>query len=767
MKRSRALIWGFCLVLLSACSGGDPEGDASGAKTLSLGSEVSGAIAEVGEVDWYRYRAVEANNVLQVRCSSNTFRPDVDLLVTAYEVDGEGNRVRIYGDHAPEGSQLPADLALNLYIDTPKDLLIAVRDLLDDEASEHPYYLSLDYLQGGDGDENFASASFLAVDDPGSGYDGNIGHVGDVDCYTFVAGADGVYAVTVDYTPFAGGTDVDLKIEIYDGDGALVMSDYGQKSKYRLLPCLAAGDYYVLIEDFGRDDYDTSSNYHIAVQTAAAAEAGADDNRGEATVLSFDAALQSYLGSGALEYAGDQDWYHLPLAGIPASGLQVLEISFDDGGAGSAFRYQIQLEDVFGEVLLVHDYLGGSATYRTEILAGGGDHFLSVQSAEGQAVEAAAPYELSVQVLDVDDPAEAGAGNDSINTAQALAPASTPENGWTEAKIAYRGDDDWYYLDTDNGNPRVLEMFMETEEPSLADYAVSILRDDLIEKVYDSNGEDGPTELKTSILLPAGSPVGPVTYFFKVSDAQGDEGDGLVPYYIRGNLVDIPSALPADPGAPAGAVYYDEASEGSNPGDAHVRLEHNSLLQKEYAVNTALLDFNGPNPSPGITRSAAGGLTTIAFPWIGGYIDYQGDQDWFELDLGPLYQQGVPADSDWYYDLQVELYVGGAVSPVEYVWKVYRDHNDNRILVDRAGDSDGFFASAGDSDTAVAPLNLFTPAAGSGDQFWVGDAWEGKFYLSLGDFNFVDAGRPDDDWGYEVPYYCRLTLVYHPGVSHP
>jgi hypothetical protein len=87
--------------------------------------------------------------------------------------------------------------------------------------------------------------------------------------------------------------------------------------------------------------------------------------------------------------------------------------------------------------------------------------------------------------------------------------------------------------------------------------------------------------------------------------------------------------------------------------------------------------------------------------------------------------------------------------------------------VDRPGDSDGFFASAGDADTAVAPLDLTTPAPGTDQEFWVGDAWAGKLYLSLGDFNFLDAAVPDDDWGYETAYYFRLTLTYHTGRSSP
>ncbi len=26
---------------------------------------------------------------------------------------------------------------------------------------------------------------------------------------------------------------------------------------------------------------------------------------------------------------------------------------------------------------------------------------------------------------------------------------------------------------------------------------------------------------------------------------------------------------------------------------------------------------------------------------------------------------------------------------------------------------------------------------------------------------------PDNDWGYDAPYYFKVVLTYHPGVSYP
>jgi hypothetical protein len=295
------------------------------------------------------------------------------------------------------------------------------------------------------------------------------------------------------------------------------------------------------------------------------------------------------------------------------------------------------------------------------------------------------------------------------------------------------------------------------------------MRDGVVERIFDTTGADGPTELKTSLLIPPADPAATVTYFLKVCDYQGDDGDPVTPYRIRANLSEIPDELPPDPALGGDTVvYHGETAEMADEGATVVELEHNSTVQKTYTVNTGLLRFNGPEPTEGITRAQQDGLTTITFPWIGGYIDFLGDQDWFELDLGPLYEEGVEPDAAWYYEIKLELHVGFQGSPAEYVWKFYRDQNQNQILVDRPRDSNGFFASAGDPDTDVQSLDVTIPEEGADQEFWVGDRWEGKFYLSMSDFNFVAAPHPDDDWDYEgSPYFFRLTLIYHPGESNP
>jgi hypothetical protein len=129
-------------------------------------------------------------------------------------------------------------------------------------------------------------------------------------------------------------------------------------------------------------------------------------------------------------------------------------------------------------------------------------------------------------------------------------------------------------------------------------------------------------------------------------------------------------------------------------------------------------------------------------------------------------------DDLWYYDVEVRL-VSGAATDVEYVWKYFRDSNDNKLLVDRPTENDGYIGCVGDQDpTDNSIIDIDTQILA--DDLWVGDGWSGIFYFAVSVFNYVSLPgtheanpRPDDDWGYNPAYYFKLTLVYHPGLARP
>jgi len=716
---------------------------------LTLNQKASGAISSKGEVDWYHYRAVEVNRVLQVKITSETVRPDVDLLATVYQPDDQGNKVRLYAAHERENSVSPVDMTLNIFIDEPKDLYIAVRDLMDDDYSENKYYVSVRFEDEPDGNDSFSKSTQIAVNDESACQVDSIGHIGDVDVFGFTAASDGIYQIQTEFSPFPG-TDVELTVNLYDSDGSLVNSlASAQSFTYDMRSSLTSGDYYVLIDDFGKNDFDLSSTYRICVNTVASDEVNGNDSQSSAAAVA-----DPSLINGSLDYSEDQDWYMFSLPAKGASGFQVINLRFDDTSDQNT-NYLVDIIDSGGITLFSHNFNGGSKTYESQIKAGSGStHYLVVRPSHGEVITESYPYTASIEVVNVDDAAESAGGNDTINTAIELTPASD-QAGAIEGKVSFRGDEDWYFLTiADTTKPQILELFFESESASAVDYEISIMRDGLEKKLFDADGSDGQTKLNTSLFVPVINSSG-VVYSFKIADYQGDNGAD-VSYKLRVNLVDIPETVP-------NGEYYSEATEADNATET-VKLVYNALINKEFAVNSSILDFKSPGPGVTITENLpTEGLTTISFPWITGYIDFQSDQDWFMMPNTPL----DDSNSKWYYDIRIELASNTPGSDVEYVWRLYPDRNHNKTVMERESGSDGFMASAGDTSTDVGPLGITVPEEGTDQEFWVGDRWAGDVYLSISDFNFTGLSEPDDDWGYDAPYSLRVTLVYHTGKSDP
>jgi len=762
-RRIHSFIPALLLILvLSSCSDSGHSGDTS-VTEMTLRQTASGTISSVGEVDWYHYRANEANSVLEVKCASNTYRPDVDLLVTVYELDAEGHKNRLYADHAPEGSQMPADVKMYIYIDTPKDIYVSVRDLLDDESSDNSYYLCLDFAQSAEGNESFAQATTLIVDNDESCQIDSISSIGDVDCFKFEAPEDGVYEVRVDFAPFQGGTDVKLTVDIYDSEGILVESlTRGQADQYYIRPYLRSGEYYVLVDESGRDDFDTASTYQICINSIAVSELHQNDTADNAATLAFANPIEI---SGSLDYWDDKDWYQFPLSS--GTGLKIVKVAFSVENIN--FDYQINIEDSGQNLLLTHSHSGGSSVYQTQIRAGEGDeHYLMIEAAEGETISQPASYSVSIEVTEVNDADDVADIGNSPNTAVQLT-TDTPPDPTNPTYIGYRGDEDWYMITVPPVSPaesQVLEVFLDDPGESSVEYYLSILLDGIVvNKTYDTNGGDGATHLKMSMLVPESE--NEVTYYFLVRDYQGDEGDSEFPYTIYANFRQFPSekadlpddSLRDDPDT----RYYGEAGELDETGT--IILQHSSVRETEYKVNNSWMDFRSAPLSDGVTvrsDTPETGQTTINFPWIAGHIDYQSDMDFFQVNLGPLND-----DTEWYYDIRVEMHVGNPGSQVEYTWEFYRDSNQDQILVDRPSSSSCIFACNGDTTpTVVEPIEITTPAGNQ--EFWVGDGWADRsplFYIGIRDFDYVDES-PDDDWGYDVPYYIRLTLIYHSGQSY-
>jgi hypothetical protein len=748
----------FLLLLAASCSSGssDGSGAGAGAEELKLRTRTTGAISSVGDVKWYHFRAVETNRVLQVRCTSDTLRPDVDLLVTVYQQNSQGERSVIYGCHAPEEAMSPADLTLNAFIDVPKDIYVAVRDFKDDEAAtDERYYLTLDYAGSADGDDSFGQATTLS---PGadSCLVNSIGYVLDTDCYRFTS-TGGIYDVAVAFDAFPG-TQVQLQVMLYDANGTLLESQTGAGVKnFHLVHHLSAGEYYVLVGDYGKDHFDNASTYQVCIHPQSSTESFENDTLGQASPADLIDYGDTLVINGSLDYREDRDYYEVTTPLFP-DGFKVLSVEFSAAGTGT---YQVSLVDVDSVPLMTHTYSAGSAPYATQVRIEE-DCFLLVQPVPGERFGQSLPYRVTLTVHDVEDDADmAPGGNDTIQTAEPITPTANPSLA-TLGKVSFRGDADWYAVTVPaHDRPLVLEVYLQAPV-SPVEYTVGIMETRLLKTLTNRNAATAPTNLKTSLIVQPST--AQAVYSIKVSDYQDDEGADVA-YALRVDLKDIPDTLPAlSAGAPPHGATVQYFNEASSAVQGSITLEYNSVLRRTFGADTTMLDFARAVVQTG---TPAPGLTTLTFPWTAGYVDYQGDQDWYMIDIQPQ-----DDSEDWYYEIFVDIYA--AASDVEYIWKFYPDRNDNAVLADRTSGYDGFIASAGDLTTAADTLSTRTPSAGQG-MFWVGDPWQGPAYFSISDFNYLlDAGgnentEPDEDWGAygTAPYYFRVTLIYHPGVSYP
>ncbi|MGC9324280.1 MAG: hypothetical protein ACP5G0_05960 [Desulfomonilia bacterium] len=760
MKRTNLINTAFslvCALVLSCSADTDSSPGVWGdAQELTLRQRVSGAISFEGEVDWYYFHAVEANNVLQINCTSETLRSDVDLLVSVYELDARGDKALIYADHSPDGALAPADLTLNVYVEEPKDFYISVRDLLDDEFSEDSYYLMVDFSGNPEGNENFTQATHLEIGDGGCVSDA-IGFVGDVDCYRFTS-TGGVYDIEVEFSPFAD-TLVQLSASLYSANGTLIESRTSSGMRtYHMIHHLPAEEYYLQVHDYGRDHFDSASAYEVCVTVVDGVEGAQDDRMADALSLPSLMFDRSVPFAGSLDYVDDQDWYRIVVP-ESSSGFTVLHVLFSSQTPG---EYQINILDPGALSLLCHTYRGGGDTYQTQVRLDGNEYYLMIQDPRSEGSPGGAPYEGMLTVLNIEDQAELqGDGNNTIETADVVIPTAFPAQA-TIGKIGYRSDVDWYACSiAPHDHPQVLEVFFDAPI-SQVEYAVSIFGDQLIKQLVSQRAQYEATCLMTGLLIAPNDE--PEIYTIKVSDAQDDDGANI-PYSLRVDLKDVPAALPpVAPGSPPEGSSIQYYQESGSMDASTITLEYNSVLRKVFAVNGSLLDMSNASLQ---TDTPEAGCTALTFPWIGGYIDYQGDQDWFMINFEPL-----EVYDDWYYDIIVDLYSPGG--DVEYVWKFYPDRNDNAILADRSSGYDGFIASAGDLTITPEVVDSTTPSTGD-DLFWLGDSWQGPAYFSISDFNYLfdqegnERSEPDDDWGGygSAPYYFRVRLVYHPGFSYP
>jgi len=138
MKKYLALLI-LALCLMGCGSDGSSGGsiytnlEVSNTDNISA-KRITATISADQEVDLYRVDLTETGRNVQIKCTQKNSNEDISgdqqnltLLIQVFE-EVNGELVMISGEHAVEGSPLPADLKLNLYVNEPKTLYVHIRD---------------------------------------------------------------------------------------------------------------------------------------------------------------------------------------------------------------------------------------------------------------------------------------------------------------------------------------------------------------------------------------------------------------------------------------------------------------------------------------------------------------------------------------------------------------------------------------------------------------------------------------------------------------
>ncbi len=758
---SAALVTAF---MLGGCGGSSdsPGGadESGGNRNLQQNNNMSGVIHPVTDVDWYEIDVAEPG-LIALNVFNETLRYDVDILTTVYEKDTEGELQRLAADHFPEDSSASSSLTINVNVTQAKTLYVAVRDLDDNDASEtENYSISYDVAEAEDNNGTFDTAVSLAVD--GDCHTDNIGTVGDVDVGRFSLATSGVYEITADFTAFAGGTSVDLKLSLFDSEGTLIRNiGQTENNVYRLVESLPAGNFYALVHDQGKDDFDTASSFELCLSSVGSAEVSTDDSQDDATSIAGNGHFEL---SGSIDYAGDEDWSSVNSGATPPS-IQVLQIEFDPSEAnGCDSWFLMEVVDSNDVVLFSKEYSTETGPRTAHVrVETSGEHFVRVSgisedvcSLEG---EVGMPYAASIDSVNVSDDAELGDGNNTINTAIELDETANLE---TEALLSYIGDTDWYRITVpaNQSNDQILEVFIETDSETPLEYYVNIFNaDEIVDTFTARNNDTVPVSFKSSYFIPSTPGNTNSDFFVKVVDMQSDEADIDNTYTIRSNILNVQTAAPAaSTGRVTGASYFSESLE--NDMLSTLTLVVDAGDQREYAVNSTAFAIETA------AVSTAENTRTVILPWQSGYVDFHKDRDWYQLDIPGLYTAAGGSAESWYVEVLIELYSPAPGSAVEYAWGLYRDESDNATVNEWQGE-DGIISANGDTSAAIAALDLVTPGSGA-EPMWISHTVaDVPYYLTVTDIINQSTNAADNDWGYDQAYYIRAQLVYYEGTDRP
>ena len=257
--------------LITGC-GSDSDSDSNEIQSaapveLTANSRASGAINEVGDVDWYSVK-VEQAGLIAVNVYKQNAGENVELLLTVYEKSSDGKLTRLAADHSAVGEDQSSNVSAKLVLDSPKTLHLAVRDLNDDASDNNTYLISYDVAKMEDGNDSFETATFMVPGDQSACQQGSIDRVGDADYATFTVPSKTEFEISTRYTKTVQGSPVSLDLNLYNSEGVLIgRSEQLIDDEIKITQTLPEGNYYVAVQDKGNNDFDNGVAFKTCVQS--------------------------------------------------------------------------------------------------------------------------------------------------------------------------------------------------------------------------------------------------------------------------------------------------------------------------------------------------------------------------------------------------------------------------------------------------------------------------------------------------------------------
>jgi hypothetical protein len=652
-------------------AGNEPQGDtdADGARPLSAGNTQQGFIEYVGDSDWFRLEIPQDVDTVRFELSNQTLASPVDLQLTVYDEDGV---TILGGQYDRDGGDGLTQVTLELTVDEVRTCFAVVRDHLGNDSDPvNPYFLRTT-LSVGAGDGNNSPESATAVECGGVAQDA-IQALNDVDWFRvdMPAGAD-ILAYSLAMLPGSP----DLTLTLYESSGTTAIVSLSERDGgdgptilSRNVRLVQSGYYYFSVRDSLDDDADAGLLYDLSVQCTPDPDpnepngnfATPAQNRTNATSLALDT-----TGTGWIAFQGDEDWYRFTM---PQDGLLNLSIQTSAGGMPIDLHCELLGSDgqtTEGDFVVEAGIDPTDHSLRVALPSG--VHYLRVEDEDGDGADLVNSYSVRASFEPDPDPNEPN-GNfptpqQNLNNATPLI-LGVPGMGY----IGSDADQDWFQVFV--ATPGVYHFSLTNTAASEVDLSLNLYRPDLnglnmILTRSDGDGGDGPTDIEAQLYL-----FDTDTYYIVIQDRYNDDTDLQVPYQIEVNSVPLPP--------------------GSNEPDED---------RTDYVLLTS-----GQN--------------------IQGYIEFEGDRDWYGIDI-----QGE-------MDVLVRIW-NDVPSPVEFIWFMYEPDSTRR------------FASAG--DMTEADDNVINIVMGDDEEFWVGAENSGLYLFKISDYN-------RNDWDTAVPYNFRVVLT--------